>query len=72
MGKRVNLYSMHLKLLRSNLRRWNSKFNSKLIKTILSNSDSIKSSLASCGFGSLELSTHEKQTLGEIPPVLDV
>ena len=26
----------------------------------------IYASLASCGFGSLELSTHETQTLGEI------
>ena len=47
-------------------------FELQVIKTILPNCDSINSVLASFRCGLLELSTNEKQTLGEILPVLDI
>ena len=71
LSKQSTLLKLELEtaIHQSNLTKWNSEF--KMMKTILSNSASIISSLVSCGLGSLELSTREKQTLGEILPVLD-
>ena len=63
-------HTLEIAILQTYLTRWKSEF--RLVETILSNSDSINNSLDSCGFGSLELRTHEKQTLGEILQVLDI